>query len=126
MLEFKNWFEDIKNYTNDNDDVNHEEDEYSPPDEGIMQSIIKKPLDVKHRQDIQGEIFTFKMPLGYEEFKIVTGGRMGLQAPIGSLTAACFRKIKSKSYKELYDLLLYIKNNNNLKIKNQLIYHKTN
>jgi hypothetical protein len=126
MLEFKNWMEDQENnFTDDVSTVNHE-DEYSLPDEDQMQRIMKNPLNAIHRQDLQGEIFTFKMPMGIEEFKIVTGGRIGLKAKPGSLTAVCMKKLKSKSYKELYDLLLYVKNNNNLMIRNQLIYYKSN
>ena len=126
MLEFKNWMEDQENnFTDDNVSVNHE-DEYSLPDEDQMQRIMKNPLNATYRQDLQGEIFTFKMPMGVEEFKIVTGGRIGLKAKPGSLTAACLNKLKSKSYKELYDLLLYVKNNNNSMIKNQFIYYKSN
>jgi len=126
MLEFKNWMEDQENnFTDDISTVNYE-DEYSLPDENQMQKILKNPLSVTHRQDFQGEIFKFKMPMGIEEFKIITGGRIGLKSKPGSLTAACLNKLKSKSYSSLYDLLLYIKNNNNRMIKNQLIYHKSN
>lgn len=108
MLNFKIWLEDTS--------------EYDSPDEELMQKVLKTPISVNNRKDFEGEIFLFTFPITKEEIKIRFGGKVKEEAAKGSLTAACLKMLKSRSYKELYDLLLNIKNNQAL--KKQIIYHK--
>lgn len=108
MLNFKTWLEDVS--------------EYDTPDEALMQKVLETPISVKNRNDFTGEIFLFIFPIKKEEIKIKFGGKIKENAAKGSLTAVCLKMLKSRSYKELYDLLLNIKHNEAL--KKQIIYHK--
>ena len=103
MLNFKIWLEDTS--------------EYDSPDEELMQKVLKTPTSVNNRKDFEGEIFLFTFPITREEIKIRFGGKISDNSAKGSLTAVCLKMIKSRSYKELYDLLLNMKNNQALKNK---------
>lgn len=112
IVSFKSWF-----YKEES------EDWYDSPDESLMQKILRNPISAQHMQDLSGELFLFKFPLSIEKIKVMTGSRITEKSPIGSLTAACLRYLNKKNYKELYNLLLKIKNNPSKKIANQILFH---
>lgn len=116
MLEFKKWFE--------NEEFPLEPSEYDPPDESEMNRIREIPLKCRNVPNLHGDHFQFILPMGKEDFLITKGGSIGLRAARGSLNARCFDLLSKNKYKELHKLLNFIRNNQNQKIKNQLISYR--
>ena len=112
MLEFKKWL--------------LEDESLDPPDENQMDKIRNTPLTCDFIPHWQGDIYKFTMPMGNkEEFMVQRGGKIGLKAAPGSLSARCFKLLNDRDYVALYAVIKFIRHNNNQSIRKQLIYHKS-
>ncbi len=109
-MNFKQWFE-------------NESSEYDPPDEGVMNRLRNTPIRYDILPHLRGVYYRFRMPMGStQHFLIKSGGKIGLNAPAGSLNARC-KELENDKVK-LYRLMQYLKYNNNIEMRKQLLAYK--
>jgi hypothetical protein len=100
-------------------------EEYEVPDESIMDRIRNTPLRCDNPPHLYYDYFTFRMPLGNtQHFLIKRNSVVGLKAAPGSLNSRCFNLVHNNKCNELHKLLLFVKNNNNTRIRQQLVGYK--
>jgi len=111
-MDFKQWLE-------------NEESEYDPPDEEEMNRIRNIPLRCDQPPHLRGLHFRFRMPFGTtQDFLIKHSSIIGLKAVPGSLNKRCLDLSDAHKCADLYKLLQYVKHNNNLEIRRQLLAYR--